>query len=174
MEIDLCQKFKKKVTLWCLSKIWVKGIQFHWPSSCLAHRGMQESFWRVVMGVPWLSSIPILSVPYQLQAELYKKKEIFFLAVPHGLWDLISLTRDWTFTPCIGPVLTTGPPGRSLSKLIILLSTPYLDEKRDYHYGYYSQQTVFAVLTCWTWGSILVLNLPSLKPLIWLVGSSPG
>ena len=66
-------------------------------------------------------------------------------------------------------ILSTGPPGRSLSKLIILLSTPYLDEKRDYHYGYYSQQTVFAVLTCWAWGSILVLNLSPLKPLIdWL------
>ena len=25
-----------------------------------------------------------------------------FLAVPHGMWDLTSLTRDWTYAPCIG------------------------------------------------------------------------
>ena len=27
-----------------------------------------------------------------------------FLAKPHGLWDLSSLTRDQTCTPCIGRV----------------------------------------------------------------------
>ena len=30
------------------------------------------------------------------------KKKIFFLAVLHGTWDLISLTRDGTHAPCIG------------------------------------------------------------------------
>ena len=33
------------------------------------------------------------------------------LAVPCGMWDLSSLSRDWTCTPCTGP---TGPPGKSL------------------------------------------------------------
>ena len=41
----------------------------------------------------------------------------FFLAMPHGMWDLSSLTRDWTLNPCplhwkCG-VLTTRPPGKS-------------------------------------------------------------
>ena len=166
------------MNLWYISKIWFKGIEFHWPSSCLAHRGMQEPFWRVVMGVPWLSSTPLLSVPYQLQVGLYKKKKNFFLFFGCATWPVGSYFPDQGLN--LHPlhwkhrVLTTGPPGTSLNKLIILLSTPYLDDKRDYCYGYYSQQIVFAVLTCWTWGSILVLNLPPLKSLTWLVGLSPG
>ena len=26
----------------------------------------------------------------------------YFLAIPHGMWELNSLTRDGTLTPCIG------------------------------------------------------------------------
>ena len=38
----------------------------------------------------------------------------FFLAAPHGMWDLSSQTRDRTRAPCSGStVLTTGPPGKS-------------------------------------------------------------
>ena len=34
----------------------------------------------------------------------------FFLATQSGMWDLSSLTRDWTHAPCTGStVLTTGP-----------------------------------------------------------------
>ena len=35
------------------------------------------------------------------------------LAMPHGMWDLSSLTRDQTCAPYSGPVLTTGPPRKS-------------------------------------------------------------
>ena len=35
------------------------------------------------------------------------------LAMPHGMWDLSSLTRDQTCAPYHGPVLTTGPPRKS-------------------------------------------------------------
>ena len=40
---------------------------------------------------------------------------ILFLAILHGLQDLISPTRDGTCAPCRwkGRVLTTGPPGKS-------------------------------------------------------------
>ena len=40
----------------------------------------------------------------------------FFLAVPYGLWDLNSLTRDLTLNSLQWKlrVLTTGPPGNSL------------------------------------------------------------
>ena len=42
-----------------------------------------------------------------------------FLAVPHGMWDLSSLTRDPTHIPCIGSaVLTTGPPRKSLEDTV--------------------------------------------------------
>ena len=35
-----------------------------------------------------------------------------FLAAYRGMWDVSSLTRDWTSAPCIGSVVsTTGPPG---------------------------------------------------------------
>ena len=35
-----------------------------------------------------------------------------FLAAYRGMWDVSSLTRDWTSAPCIGSVFsTTGPPG---------------------------------------------------------------
>ena len=30
----------------------------------------------------------------------------FFVAVLHGMWDLISLTRDGTLIPCIGSTET--------------------------------------------------------------------
>ena len=37
----------------------------------------------------------------------------FFLAAPHGMWDLSSLARDRTRAPCSGStVLTAGPPGK--------------------------------------------------------------
>ena len=35
------------------------------------------------------------------------------LAMPHGMWDLSSLTGDQTCAPYSGPVLTTGPPRKS-------------------------------------------------------------
>ena len=39
----------------------------------------------------------------------------FFFTMPWSLWDLSSLTRDWTWGPLQwkGSVLTTGPPGNS-------------------------------------------------------------
>ena len=38
----------------------------------------------------------------------------FFLATPHGLWDLSSPTRDQTCNPWVGSVvLTVAPPGKS-------------------------------------------------------------
>ena len=37
----------------------------------------------------------------------------YFLAMPRGIWDLSSPTRDWTRGPCIG-ILTTESPGKSL------------------------------------------------------------
>ena len=39
-----------------------------------------------------------------------------FLATPGSIWDLSSLTRDWTCAPCSGKlrVLITGLPGKSL------------------------------------------------------------
>ena len=30
------------------------------------------------------------------------KTSFFFLAVPHGLWNLSSLIMDGTYVPCIG------------------------------------------------------------------------
>ena len=38
-----------------------------------------------------------------------KKKKFFFfffnfLAIPHGMWDLSSLTKDGTSVPCTGSV----------------------------------------------------------------------
>ena len=38
---------------------------------------------------------------------------MFWFFWPQGMWDLTSLTRDGTHTPCEGEVLTTGPPGKS-------------------------------------------------------------
>ena len=38
----------------------------------------------------------------------------YFLAMPCGMWDPSSLTRDWTGTTAVeGRFLTTGPPGKS-------------------------------------------------------------
>ena len=63
---------------------------------------------------------------YRFNAIPIKKSQFFFmkaskillyiyLAVPGGIWDLSSLTRDQTHTPCIGSaILTTRPPGKSL------------------------------------------------------------
>ena len=41
----------------------------------------------------------------------------YFLARPHNIWGLISLTRDWTSAPLHWQhgVLTTGLPGKFLS-----------------------------------------------------------
>ena len=40
----------------------------------------------------------------------------FFFATPGSIWDLSSLTGDWTCAPCSGQlrVLITGLPGKSL------------------------------------------------------------
>ena len=51
--------------------------------------------------------------------------------LPQGIWDLSSLTRDWTaFTALEGRFLTTGPPGRSpdmwrFARQTQLLSIPW-------------------------------------------------
>ena len=38
----------------------------------------------------------------------------------HSMWDLSSLTRDWTSVPCIASrFLTTGPPGKSLVSFLL-------------------------------------------------------
>ena len=45
-----------------------------------------------------------------------------FSAALHSMWDLSSLTRDRTHTPCSGSiVLTTGPPGDSLFSLLFCI-----------------------------------------------------
>ena len=46
----------------------------------------------------------------------------FFLATLRGMWDLSSLTRDWTHAPCGGSMesYTTGPPGNSQGPLFLL------------------------------------------------------
>lgn len=51
-----------------------------------------------------------------------------------GLWDLRYPVRDWIHTPCIGPVLSTGSPGKSICSFlertlgcIYLLNTPSSD-----------------------------------------------
>ena len=48
----------------------------------------------------------------------------FFLAVLHGMWHLISPTRDWTCAPLQWKraVLTTGPPENSLPVFLIKLT----------------------------------------------------
>ena len=43
---------------------------------------------------------------------------LFFLAIPRGMWDLGSQTRNRTCSLCTGStVLTTGPPGKSFLKI---------------------------------------------------------
>ena len=45
----------------------------------------------------------------------FTAKLLFFLAVPHGMWDLKCPTRDWALVPCSErTVLTAGPPRKSL------------------------------------------------------------
>ena len=50
---------------------------------------------------------------------LFRKRKFqllgyLFLAMPQGMWDLSSLTRDRTHAPVVGDgVLTTGLPGMS-------------------------------------------------------------
>ena len=59
----------------------------------------------------------ILSCYRSLPLAIYsfkEKKKNYFLATPHGMWDLGSLTRDQTHGPYKGStVLTTGPPRKS-------------------------------------------------------------
>ena len=39
---------------------------------------------------------------------------LFYLVIPCGMWNLNSLARDWTCTPCtVSRLLTTGLPGTS-------------------------------------------------------------
>ena len=54
---------------------------------------------------------------------LKKKKLKKILAAPPSMWDLSSLTRDWTRTPCSG-VPTTGLPGTSPQFFLELISFP--------------------------------------------------
>ena len=57
---------------------------------------------------------------------------IFFLAMPCGMQDLSSLTRDRTCTPCSGSsgVPTTGPPGNS--QWLHFFKSPIIE-----HLGYF-------------------------------------
>ena len=57
----------------------------------------------------------------------FKKK--FFLATPHSMQDLSSLTRDWTYASHGGSVvLTAGPSGKSMWWLSLSQSLPTLPQ----------------------------------------------
>ena len=49
----------------------------------------------------------------------------FFLgggSIPHSIWDLSSLIRDWTHTPAVKHGgLTTRPPGKSLCSFLLVI-----------------------------------------------------
>ena len=51
-------------------------------------------------------SIEHLKFGYNLDPKNDFKKKFFFVAVLHGMWDLISLIRDGTLIPCIGSTET--------------------------------------------------------------------
>ena len=55
------------------------------------------------------------SLPYLFFSFLFKRVNYFlFLAALCGMWDLSSLTKDWTWTLCIRSTeLTTGPQRRT-------------------------------------------------------------
>ena len=62
-----------------------------------------------------ISGSQILGFPYDDNLELKKIFKYYLSAAPCGMWDLSSLTENWTCVPCqwTGGVLTTGTPGRS-------------------------------------------------------------
>ena len=62
-------------------------------------------------------SIPGFSCPVDsasVRGSFYNVYLCICLAAPCSMWDLSSLTRDWTHVPCIGSIiLTPGQPGMS-------------------------------------------------------------
>ena len=80
----------------------------------LQYSGLENSMDYIVHELDmteWLS----LSLSWLLvQPSSWLRFHFFFLATPHGMWDLSSPTRDQTCNPFIGNVvLTVGPPGKS-------------------------------------------------------------
>ena len=56
--------------------------------------------------------------------ELVTILPLFYVLVlgPAGMWDLDSLTRDWTHTPALeGKILTSEPPGKSYMYIYIYI-----------------------------------------------------
>ena len=68
-----------------------------------------------------------LTNPQIMKRFLENLKNFFFFifAVPRSIWDLSSLTRDWTHTTCSGStVLTTGWPWKSQCYFNIVSCSP--------------------------------------------------
>ena len=70
------------------------------------------AFWGIYQPIEFLDHVIILCLTFWYSAFIF-----IFLASLHGLWDLSSLTRDWTWA--LSRVLTTGPPGNSLGMVLI-------------------------------------------------------
>ena len=83
----------------------------------------------VLEGRKLLISLYYTYIPVTVSIGLF----LFFWSALHGMWDRSSQTRDQTHAPCIGSMefLTIGPPGKSLSwlllKLISFLPFPLLE-----------------------------------------------
>lgn len=103
-----------------------------WFKSGFLILGMLGWKFLVVGVVLYISSITDLSLlithtcsqcRYDNQNKKCFQKFPIFLrdGVPHSIWDLSPLTRNWTFSPlqCKCKILTTGPPGKFPAKCFL-------------------------------------------------------
>ena len=59
------------------------------------------------------------------------------LKLPHSMWDLSSLTRDWTHVPCIGRWVPNHWTTREVPTHLFLLLPPQKSEREDMTLRYY-------------------------------------
>ena len=98
--------------------LWLSFMSRNAPNPFLSHPLQVFPGWdSLPRTITWLRPRPI---PHSGLWEIFPKLTSYLLAEPRGMWDLSSLTRDWTHAPLQWKcrILTTGPPGDSLICLL--------------------------------------------------------
>ena len=92
----------------------LNGPALHLGSSLLEKDGASETQTSWSFLSHWSTSLMKQVHVYRWQYKIYTRADFFFWTTSHGILDFISLTRDWTYAPCISNrVLTTGSPEKS-------------------------------------------------------------
>ena len=116
--------YQDPLSMWFSRQEYWKGLPFPTPGD-LRNPGIKptslvspalagqifttSSIWPITQHIILAQERKLINIIYKIEIQIlnqlinkHSQKKNFFLAAHCGIWDLRSLTRDWTCAPCIG------------------------------------------------------------------------